>query len=52
MYTILKTIVFIAAKCGYLGGQHPPGLELVEGRGAGQWSSGGSCGMAGHHTNL
>ena len=26
------------------GGQPPPGLEPVEGRGAGKWSSGGSCG--------
>ena len=24
----------------------------VGGRGAGQWNSGGSCGMAGFHTNL
>ena len=34
-------------------GASRPGLEPVGGgRGAGEWSSGGSCGMAGLHTNL
>ena len=62
-YCYTETPCIIGAKCGYLGGAGPhrygpwggappPGLEPVGGRGAGQWNSGGSCGMAGLHTNL